>query len=502
MPQQGTDGTRGIGRGAASRTDSLALVPVEVSPAIEASAKADGRSEALARFESVLADRLSAALAGTRKFTMVARDRLGPVLQEQAFSGSSLVDPRDPATARALKIAGVRWLAVPRIVDFEDITRQRRFEGIDRVVSRRTLRVVVNIDLLDSTTGVVGDTATVTLDSTDTADENTRARPQGGDPTSVVIDRLAADGADQLACRLLDVAYPVRILAVNGGTVTIDRGDGACMKVGDRRLVSSRGEALRDPDTGEILGYDESDIGVVEISRLESRLARARLIEGTARTGDVLRAMPADGKVALSAPGSRTSTPGSGDARVDRGTDPSAAASDLGTVAIVVRATGAIQPTVAREFQSQVVGAVSSKGVRVLDSSLIVAGDDQEAGDRSPLSIAEAIGAQRMLVVDLTNLARNRDSVVAPGGRKTQVDKVELTGSWSLSSVSDGASLAGRAFDGTGSKLQSAGGESIVDINRDLLPPAIRDAAGDIADALAVAAGHHEWHGAPPEAQS
>ena len=260
--------------------DSLALVPVEVSSAIEASARADGRAESLALFESVLSDRLATTLAGSRKFTMVARDRLGPVLQEQAFSGSSLVDPRDPATARALKIAGVRWLAVPRIVDFEDITRKRRFDGIDRVVSRRTLRAVINIDLLDSTTGVVGETASVALESTDTADENQRARPEGGDPTNVVLDRLASDGADQLTCRLLDVAYPVRVLAVNGSTVTVDRGDGACMAVGDRRLVSSRGEALRDPDTGEVLGYDESDVGVIEISRLESRLARARLVEG------------------------------------------------------------------------------------------------------------------------------------------------------------------------------------------------------------------------------
>ena len=485
---QASDESRGLGRGAASRTDSLALVPVEVSPAIEASVRADGGSESLARFESVLGDRLAAALAGTRKFTMVARDRLGPVLQEQAFSGSSLVDPRDPATARALKIAGVRWLAVPRIVDFEDITRERRFEGIDRMVSRRTLRVVVNIDVLDSTTGVVGDTATVTLDSTDTADEDVRARPEGGDPTNVVLDRLAGEGADRLACRLLDVAYPVRVLAVNGSTVTIDRGDGACMEVGDRRVVSSRGRALRDPDTGEILGHDESDVGVIEITRMESRLARATLLEGDARTGDVLRVMPADGKVVLASRGDDSGSGAARDARMNRGTDPSASAAGLGTVAIVVRTTGTIDPPIAREFQSQVVGAVSSRGVRVVDSSLIVADEADDSGERSPLSIAEAIGAERMLVVDLTSLARNSDSVVAPGGRTTRVDTLDLKGSWSLSSVSDGASLAGRAFDGTGSRLQSSGDGTAIDIRRDLLPQAIGEASNAIADALAIAA--------------
>ena len=488
-PQVGGDPARGIGRGAAARTDSLAVAPIEVSGAIESAAKADGRAEALARFESVLADRLNATLAGTRKFTMVARDRLvGPLLDEQAFAGTALVDPRDPATAKAMKIAGVRWLAVPRIVDFQDITRERRFEGIDRVVARRTIRVVVAVDLLDSTTGVVGDSASVTLDSTDTADENTRARPKGGDPTNALIDELAADGATRLSCRLLDVAYPVRVLAVNGSTVTVDRGDSACLSVGDRRLVSTRGQALRDPDTGEVLGYDEADIGILEVSRLEPRLARARLVQGSARPGDVLRPMPAGGTVTLVRPG--TMTPASG----DRGGEVSAGGAafdgrDFGTVAIVVRSTGSVPRSSASEFQSSVVGAVSSKGIRVVDSSLIVVGSEGEARERSPLSIAEAVGAQRLLVVDLANLARNSDSVAVPGGRKARVERLELTGSWSLSSVSDGASLAGRPFDGEGSKLQTDGDGVAVDVERDLLPEAFQEAASRIAGGLVAAAG-------------
>ncbi|MCP4835343.1 MAG: PEGA domain-containing protein [Phycisphaera sp.] len=495
-PQVGSDPARGIGKGAAGRTDSLAVAPIEVSAAIETAARADGRAEALARFESVLADRLGTTLAGTRKFTMVARDRLvGPLLDEQAFAGTALVNPRDPATAKAMKIAGVRWLAVPRIVDFQDITRERRFEGIDRVVARRTIRAVVAIDLLDSTTGIVGDSASVTLDSTDMADENTRARPKGGDPTNALIDQIAEDGAARLSCRLLDVAYPVRVLAVSGSTVTIDRGDGGCLAVGDRRVVSARGAALKDPDTGEVLGYDEADIGILEISRLESRLARAQLVEGSARTGDVLRPMPADGKVTLVPSGTLAAASGNGGSAGSAGGSVFNGA-DLGTVAITVRVAGSLGAgdaardaiASAGEFQSAVVGAVAGKGVRVVDSSLIVVGSDAEAKDRSPLSMAEAVGAQRLLVVDLANIARNSDSVVAPGGRKASVERLGLTGSWNLSSVSDGASLAGRPFEGGGSKLQTSGGGSTIDVKRDLLPEAFRAAAADIAGALAASA--------------
>ena len=70
---------RGIGRGAAERTDSMAIAPVEIDASVEASAVADGRAESLARFRSALAASLTADLAGMRKFTIVAREDLDPV---------------------------------------------------------------------------------------------------------------------------------------------------------------------------------------------------------------------------------------------------------------------------------------------------------------------------------------------------------------------------------------------------------------------------------------
>ncbi len=185
----------GLGQGAANRLDTLAVTPVESPVSVTDAADRAGVGPSLVRVEELFGERLGTSLAGTRKFTMVARSKLDAVLAEQAFAASGFVDTRDPAAAKAMQVAGVRWLAVPRVVDFEDAVRTRRFAGLDREVSRRTIRLAVSVDVLDSTSGVVGETVTVTVEATDTADEDTRARPEGSDPTSRLIDLLATDAA-------------------------------------------------------------------------------------------------------------------------------------------------------------------------------------------------------------------------------------------------------------------------------------------------------------------
>ncbi|MHC4794818.1 MAG: CsgG/HfaB family protein, partial [Planctomycetota bacterium] len=131
----------GLGSGGADRPDSLAVGSVDIAAATEIAAEAEGSAVALARLQEGIEARLATDLAATRKFTMVTRSRLDTVLAEQSLAASGFIDADDPSTARSLRVAGVRWLAVPRIVDFEDMTRTRRFEGLDRTVERRTIRL-------------------------------------------------------------------------------------------------------------------------------------------------------------------------------------------------------------------------------------------------------------------------------------------------------------------------------------------------------------------------
>jgi hypothetical protein len=403
-----------------------------------------------------------------------------------------------------MKVAGVRWLAVPRIIDFENIVRKRRFEGIDRVVSRRTIRAAVTVEVLDSTTGVVGETATLTLDSTDTADEDVRARPTGGDPTTALIESLSSDFASQLACRLLDVAYPATILAVNGETVTINRGDGGCLEIGQRWIASQRGAALIDPDTGENLGYDERDSGAIEVTRIEPRLARGRVIAGAVGSGAVLRPVPKDWKPSgFQAPAGAASdvlaTPGSAAGSNGGGTvlssDPRSVLAALGPVAVVAESSaGAVSPEMLAAIEIEVGGAVAGTGVRVVNPSEVLAarssgpgsGPGEPDDDASLVRLAEAVGADWLLVAGVASAGDDSADTVV-GGRKYRRISRSIRGSWRLVAATDAASIAGGPFNGVASSMEASDDRGVAtSVNRDLEQQAATAVGSTIATALAA----------------
>ena len=67
---------------------------------------------------------------------------------------------------------------------------------------------------------------------------------------------------------------------------------------GDHLALFEVGESFVDPDTGETLGSEETEVGMVEITRSEPRFSRARLLGGSAevRVGSVFKRATQEGK--------------------------------------------------------------------------------------------------------------------------------------------------------------------------------------------------------------
>ena len=490
----------GLGQGSAERPDSLAVGPVEISPATRAAADAEGRGVALARVQESLEERLGLALAQTRKFTMVTRARLDSILAEQSLAASGFINPDDPNAARALKVAGVEWMAVPRIIDFEDITRTRRFEGIERTVERRTIRVGLAMQILNTTTGVVGETASVVVERTDSADENDRARPTGGDSTNRLLDSMALEAADAIACRVLDVAYPASVLAVTNDLVTFNRGDGGCVATGQTWILTHRGAALVDPDTGENLGFDEQQIGAVKITTVSAKLTRGRLIGGTASRGDMVRPAPegwspptsfataSSESMASSAsePRKRAET---ADGTADRTPEQMLAA--LGPVAVVVQGdVPGLPQNATSALAANVGGAVSGIGLRSVDPADVVramrpgAADEALEADASIARMAAAIGARSVLIINLATVDQSIRRVEVSGNR-TSMQETTLRGGWRLLDSGSGAAEAGDYFVvRVGSMASDGGGSATVQIDESLAGRLYSDAATTIASQL------------------
>jgi hypothetical protein len=82
-----------------------------------------------------------------------------------------------------------------------------------------------------------------------------------------------------------------KIAKVVGSTLYVNVGSEAGVKEGDEFTVVRPGEVIKDPDTGEVLGANESTVGRVRITAVVGpRLSKAAAVSGTVyKVGDVLK---------------------------------------------------------------------------------------------------------------------------------------------------------------------------------------------------------------------
>ena len=97
---------------------------------------------------------------------------------------------------------------------------------------------------------------------------------------SVLLNGVLAECAQKIAVRVLEHAFPPKILAVGTADVTVNIRD-VQTGIGDLFDVCGVGEELFDPDTGESLGADEETIGRVRISRPGPKFSKAVPVKGT-----------------------------------------------------------------------------------------------------------------------------------------------------------------------------------------------------------------------------
>ena len=79
-----------------------------------------------------------------------------------------------------------------------------------------------------------------------------------------------------------------KIIKVEGNRAWINMGSASGIQVGDRYIVLSVGDALIDPDTGQVLGVDESETGEGEVVDVKDRFA-IMTFTGAAMAKDVVR---------------------------------------------------------------------------------------------------------------------------------------------------------------------------------------------------------------------
>lgn len=265
----------------APRLKSLAVGGVKVGGVLKDATVEAGKGASLGRVAQAMDGQLMDRFQNTRKFQLVARSDIEQLIQEQGVK-------------KAGEIAGAQYLLSISLDDFQDYASDQKAKTVDVRKQHRTIRLLAVAKIYNTDDGRVLETANIPVEVSDSA-LKTGAVTENGDLTDRLLLLAARESASQIANRVIDVIYPARVLARSGQEVTINRGDGTIISVGQRWVVRGPDTKESDPDTGVEIPIPGPAIGKVRITevkplvslgQIEDEVAMGQIIKGASLSLD------------------------------------------------------------------------------------------------------------------------------------------------------------------------------------------------------------------------
>ncbi len=244
-------------------------------------------------------------LVKSGKYRVIEREQLAAIMQEKGLSLSGDIDPK--TAVKAGKLLGVEYLVTGALTELGVADRGARVPGVFGMPSVRvgSQKMDASIDarMINTTTGEIvwADTAKET-----TSDASVYvAGAGGGVDDKRKLDRVLRPVVVKLAASMAQASAPTsglggagdasgiagKIAKVEGGSVFLNVGAEAGIKEGDAFDVYRVGNVIKDPDTGEVLGSDETKVGRVKVTKvMGARLSTASIVNGSGfKSGDMIK---------------------------------------------------------------------------------------------------------------------------------------------------------------------------------------------------------------------
>jgi len=216
------------------------------------------------RILDALNGHLEAAVASSRKFTVLERENLTDLLDDPAKLNQSL-QLRANDYGMLININSF----VDQTEQLDNLVRRRiQISGIVKIVGGRTAEVLDISDVQISTNIVRQLTADVIT---------TRAIAE----MDAVLPAAARAFTDASVERLLDVVFPAKVIDVDGTTLTVNRGTGY-FKTGDTVKLYGKEKIIVDPDTGEEIRIKGKRVGEATVTDVDVAYAQVEMLPGTA----------------------------------------------------------------------------------------------------------------------------------------------------------------------------------------------------------------------------
>ncbi len=255
-------------------------------------------------------------------YSVIERNQLDKILAEQNFSNSDRADAN--TAAKIARVLGVDAIIIGSITQFGrddkktdigggalgNVTGRFGLGGIRK--SQSTAVVQITGRMIDTSTAEILASCTAKGDSTRSG---TGLLGAGGSvygpEAGAGIDMASRNFADTIIgeattktvqdlARQLEAragSLPTNVVAVSGlvadaspdGTIIINVGSRAGVKVGDRLSIKRKVREVRDPATGKVLRAIEDSVGSITITEVEETSAVGKFSgSGAAKVGDVV----------------------------------------------------------------------------------------------------------------------------------------------------------------------------------------------------------------------
>ncbi len=230
------------------------------------------------------------------RFSVIEREKLDLVLKEQGLATSGALDQQ--TAAKVGRVLGIKYIITGAIDKFAINTTKAGFRGFGGSYTKA--EATVNLRLIDTTTAerVIAVSADGDVKkgggfakgaSLSRENEWGIASEAVEKASEKVVEAFAKHkGLKKLAAGGAMGGTEGKIIKVEGNRAWINMGSASGIQVGDRYIVLSVGDALIDPDTGQVLGVDESETGEGEVVDVKDRFA-IMTFTGAAMAKDVVR---------------------------------------------------------------------------------------------------------------------------------------------------------------------------------------------------------------------
>ncbi|HBA85063.1 MAG TPA: hypothetical protein DCZ95_13305 [Verrucomicrobia bacterium] len=219
------------------------------------------------------------ALVNARKFDMLEREELKQIVRELDFGESDYVDLEK--VVKIGNMAGADYMVIP-LIRYLEVDREEK--DVPYVGGRQITvkcKLATNVRTVDVATGKI------ISSSVREVEKKRRQRQQDSERILVmdVISECFKESSLIDAAKLVDVAYPIRVMSIDGDQVMLNRGEGALLN-GEILKVYATGEVMIDPETRDNLGYHEAYVGAIQVTEVDNKTSKGVIVD---RAGTIER---------------------------------------------------------------------------------------------------------------------------------------------------------------------------------------------------------------------